>query len=80
MTSNVDEKCEALIGRTALALWFRFPRDVQEMLFETAVEGNDDLRHRLAIFLHDRHPRTADSSRRDEGARPAVGGSVDQKN
>lgn len=57
--TSVDERCEALIGRSALALWSRFPRDVQEMLFEAAVSGNESLRHDLAVFLHDRHPRTA---------------------
>jgi hypothetical protein len=56
---TIDEHCEALIGRTALALWGRFPRDVQELIFETALDGNDDLRHDLAVFLHERHPRTA---------------------
>lgn len=57
--NGVDARCEALIGRTILDLWFRLPRDVQEMIFETAVEGQDDLRHSLAVFLHERHPRTA---------------------
>jgi hypothetical protein len=56
---RVDEHCETLIGRTALALWGRFPRDVQEMIFETAVEGREALRHDLAVFLHNHHPRTA---------------------
>jgi len=56
---KIDEHCEALIGRTALALWGFFPRDVQEMIFETAVEGHEALRHDLAVFLHERHPRTA---------------------
>jgi len=51
--------CDALIGQTCLDLWSRFPRDVQEMIFETALEGKDDLRHELAVFLHERHPRTA---------------------
>lgn len=56
---TIDERCEALIGRTALTLWSRFPRDVQELIFETAVDGNEPLRYDLAVFLHDRHPRTA---------------------
>lgn len=55
----IDQRCETLIGRTALELWGHFPRDVQEMIFETALRGNDTLRHDLAVFLHDRHPRTA---------------------
>jgi len=35
------------------------PREVQEKLFETAVPLDPVIRNRLAIFLHDRHPRTA---------------------
>lgn len=77
---NVDEKCEAIIGRVALELWFRFPRDVQEMIFEIAVEGNDELRQSLAVFLHDRHPRTAYPVKPDDKSQPVVGGSLDQKN
>jgi hypothetical protein len=57
--SAIDQRCEALIGRTALELWGHFPRDVQELIFETAVRGDEGLRHDLAVFLHERHPRTA---------------------
>jgi len=32
---------------------------VQEKLFETAVPFDPMIRNRLAIFLHDHHPRTA---------------------
>jgi hypothetical protein len=35
------------------------PRDIQEKLFETAAPSDDQVRHDLAVFLHDRHPRTA---------------------
>ena len=47
------------IGRAALELWPDLPRDVQERLFEGAVGGDEGLRHQLAIYLHDHHPRTA---------------------
>lgn len=57
--SMIDERCEAIVGRTVLRLWGDFPRDVQEMIFETAVLGNDGMRHDLAVFLHRHHPRTA---------------------
>lgn len=57
--SAINQSCEALIGRTALELWGNFPRDVQELIFETAVRHNEGLRHDLAVFLHERHPRTA---------------------
>jgi hypothetical protein len=50
---------ERLMGRAALQLWSDLPREVQERLFETAVPLDQVIRNRLAIFLHDRHPKTA---------------------
>jgi hypothetical protein len=50
---------EQLLGHAALGLWSEFPREVQEKLFETAVPHGPAIRNRLAIFLHDRHPKTA---------------------
>jgi hypothetical protein len=34
------------------------PRDIQEALFETAMKSRPELRHDLAVLLHERHPRT----------------------
>jgi hypothetical protein len=34
------------------------PRDIQEALFETAMNDRDGEREELARLLHDRHPRT----------------------
>ena len=50
---------ERLSDHAALLLWPELPREVQEKLFETAVPLDPLIRNRLAIFLHDRHPRTA---------------------
>jgi hypothetical protein len=50
---------ERLLGQAALQLWSDLPRDVQEQLFETAVPLDPSVRHRLAVFLHDHHPKTA---------------------
>jgi hypothetical protein len=47
------------IGRAALRLWPDLPRDYQEQLFEYAVGGDETLRHQLAQYLHDHHPKTA---------------------
>jgi hypothetical protein len=47
------------IGHAALELWPDLPREVQERLFEHAATSDESLRHALAIYLHDRHPRTA---------------------
>ena len=50
---------ERLLGHAALKLWPDLPRDVQELLFETAVPTDHTIRNRLAVFLHNCHPRTA---------------------
>ena len=50
---------ERLLGQAALRLWADLPRETQEKLFEAAVPIDPVLRNKLAIFLHERHPRTA---------------------
>ncbi len=52
------KEAETLLGQAALRVWGDLPRDGQELLFESAVGGDDNMRKLLAIFLHDRHPRT----------------------
>ena len=53
-----ESKFASLLGHAALKVWADLPRDAQEQLFTAAVDdaviGNS-----LAVFLHDRHPRTA---------------------
>ena len=51
------------IGQSALHLWPDLPRDIQERLFESAVGADENLRHELALYLHDNHPRTAHPSK-----------------
>ena len=58
MTETVRE-FELLLGHAALRLWPELPREVQERLFETAVPLDPAIRNRMAVFLHDRHPKTA---------------------
>ncbi|MCA6117434.1 hypothetical protein J6524_21570 [Bradyrhizobium sp. WSM 1738] len=54
-----DEKRFApLLGEAAIAIWGDMPRDIQEALFETAMKNRSELRHDLAVLLHERHPRT----------------------
>ena len=47
-----------VVGSGVLRLWAKLPRDIQERLFEEAVGDDEALRHSLALYLHDRHPRT----------------------
>jgi hypothetical protein len=48
-----------VIGHAALRLWPDLPRDLQERLFEDAVGADETLRYRLALYLHEHHPRTS---------------------
>jgi hypothetical protein len=48
-----------VIVEAALRIWADLPRDSQEHLFDTATGSDDHLRHQLALYLHDHHPRTA---------------------
>ena len=47
-----------LLGLAVFYCWADLPRDVQETLFSTAAVLHPPLIERLAIELHDRHPRT----------------------
>ena len=49
---------EQLLGRAVLQLWPELKRDVQEQIFEAA-SVDPEVRRRLAVLLHDQHPRTA---------------------
>jgi hypothetical protein len=57
--NDIASEFERLLGNAALKLWPDLPRDVQELLFETAVPIDPVIRNKLAVFLHDHHPRTA---------------------
>jgi len=50
-----------MLGHAALSVWGEMPRDIQESLFEIAVQGHPEDRDPLAKLLHDRHPRTVHS-------------------
>lgn len=54
-----DAEFQRLLGKATLQLWSELPREVQERLFEAAVPLDPVIRNRLAIFLHDHHPKTA---------------------
>ena len=57
--NDSHEQFSRLLGQAALALRPDLPRLVQERLFETAVPTDDVVRNSLAVFLHERHSRTA---------------------
>jgi hypothetical protein len=59
---GMDEQFASVLGRAVITCWGQLPQDVQHTLFERAVaaSGDQGLREQLAVFLHDKHPRTAE--------------------
>jgi hypothetical protein len=53
-----EERFTSLLGHAALKIWSDLPRDAQERLFAAAVDDGI-IANSLAVFLHDRHPKTA---------------------
>lgn len=59
-----DQRFALALGQAVIGSWSALPQDVQHLIFEQAVraghhdERDASLREQLAVFLHDRHPRT----------------------
>jgi hypothetical protein len=54
-----DEVVTAL-GEAVAAVWGELPAELQQALFEAAIRSaGEGSREKLAIYLHDRHPRTS---------------------
>ena len=64
MRSDSDRQwVSRVLGEAVIDVWGGLPQDVQQKLFEQAVlsgesGSEEDLRERLARFLHDHHQRT----------------------
>lgn len=52
------ERFALLVGHAALSVWSNLPREAQERLFAAAVDDGI-IANSLAVFLHDRHPKTS---------------------
>jgi hypothetical protein len=58
-----DELLPAL-GEAVAASWGNLPAEVQQALFEAAIgSAGEGSREKLAIYLHERHPRTPPSDK-----------------
>jgi hypothetical protein len=59
-----DSRFALALGQAVIAAWGELPPNIQQRLFENAVvaghhtERDESLREQLAVFLHQRHPRT----------------------
>jgi hypothetical protein len=60
-----DDRFAVALGEAVIESWGRLPQQIQEIIFEQAVraghhdERDESLREQLAVFLHERHPRTS---------------------
>jgi hypothetical protein len=55
-----DQLTRAL-GEAVIRIWSNLPQEVQNHLFREAVRSQgESIRSQLAVFLHDKHPRTSD--------------------
>jgi hypothetical protein len=61
---DTSEQLARALGEAVLKLWGDIPAGLQTRLFREATTAQDvKLRPQLAIFLHDKHPRTAAGKR-----------------
>ena len=57
---TTDQLTRAL-GEAVIRIWSNLPQEVQNHLFREAVRSQgESIRSQLAVFLHDKHPRTLD--------------------
>jgi hypothetical protein len=63
--STTSEQLSRALGEAVVRIWSRLPQEVQHNLFEEAIASHGaehgDTRSQLAMFLHDKHPRTCAS-------------------
>jgi len=61
ITSVTAEQLTRALGEAVIRIWSNLPQDVQNHLFQEAVTSQgESIRPQLAVFLHDKHPRTLD--------------------
>jgi hypothetical protein len=57
----ITEQLTRALGEAVIRIWSTLPQDVQVQLFEKAIASQGKfIRSQLAVFLHDKHSRTAD--------------------
>jgi hypothetical protein len=57
--STTKEQLTRALGGAVIRIWSNLPQDVQDHLFKVAVASQGESTQ-LAVFLHDKHSRTAD--------------------
>ena len=58
--SVAADQLTCALGEAVIRIWSNLPQDVQNHLFEEAVTARgESIRPQLAVFLHEKHPRTS---------------------
>jgi hypothetical protein len=61
---ETSDRLARALGDAVVRIWGRLPADLQNQLFEEAVSSHaEQIRPDLAIYLHDKHPRTCAAHR-----------------
>ena len=61
MTGGMAEQLTRALGEAVVRTWSHLPKEVQNCLFQEAVTSQgESIRPKLAVFLHEKHPRTSD--------------------
>jgi hypothetical protein len=57
---ETSEQLSRALGEAVVRMWGHLPNTLQSRLFQEALTTRDvELRPKLAVFLHEKHPRTA---------------------
>ena len=61
INSVITDQLTRALGEAVIRIWSNLPQEVQNHLFQEAVTSHgESIRSQLAVFLHDKHSRTAD--------------------
>jgi hypothetical protein len=60
-SDHTSKQLAQALGEAVVRIWGLLPPDVQQHLFEEATSHGAETRTQLALYLHDKHPRTRDS-------------------
>jgi hypothetical protein len=60
-SSAITDQLTRALGQAVIRIWSNLLQDIQDILFKEAVASQgESIRSQLAVFLHDKHARTAD--------------------
>ena len=73
----ITEQLTRALGEAVIRIWSNLPQDIQDLVFKEAVASQGEaIKSQLAVFLHDKHSRTADplGNRRETTEPDSLGG------